>query len=154
MNAKQRPRTGLRATKAAIQLHGLSVVSRRTVAGKALIAWRQALVDALGGETNVSPQKAALIDAVCRTKAILDHLDAFILGQSSLVNRRNRTLLPIVRERMTIADSLSRSLSLLGLEKLEPPPPSLDEYITRVEPPVIDEPTDEPTDYANKEPKE
>ena len=76
---KPRPRTGLNALKARVKVRGLAAIDRRTVAARALLAWQDEVLAALGGEENVSPQKRALVEVACRTKLYLDHLDAYIL---------------------------------------------------------------------------
>jgi len=54
---------------------------------------------------------------VVRTRLFLEHVDAYLLALPSLVNHRKRALLPIVRERIQLADALSRYLGQLGLER-------------------------------------
>jgi hypothetical protein len=51
---------------------------------------------------------------------MLDSIDAWILTQPSLVNKRNRSLLPVVRERTQLADALARYLGMLGLSRRHP----------------------------------
>lgn len=53
-----------------------------------------------------------------RSKLYLDSLDAYLVAQTSLVNGRRRTVIHVLRERQTIADSLARVLQALGLERL------------------------------------
>jgi hypothetical protein len=115
---KTRTRHGLNAAMTRIKLRGLSAIDMRTVAARDLIAWRQELLNALGGNDNVSPQKWALIDLAVRTKALIDHCDAFLLAEPSIINRRRKALLPLVAQRQTLCDSLSRLLSQIGLERV------------------------------------
>jgi hypothetical protein len=51
-------------------------------------AWRKELVADLGGETALSAQQRALVDAVVRTRLFLEHLDAWLLGGSPRNVRR------------------------------------------------------------------
>ncbi len=51
------------------------------------------------------------------------------MEQRSLVNARKRAVLPVVRERTQLADSLARNLLALGLERRVRPEPSLKEYV-------------------------
>jgi hypothetical protein len=44
-------------------------------------------------------------------------IDGWLVQQPSLVDRRKRALLPVVRERQSLADALVRYLSVLGLER-------------------------------------
>ena len=62
-------------------------------------------------------EQAAIVDLAVRTKLLLDSVDACPLVQPSLVNARRKTLLPVVRERQQLADSLARMLERLGLDR-------------------------------------
>lgn len=64
-----------------------------------------------------------------RQKLLLESVDAWLLVQPSLVNGRKRALLPVVRERQALADSLARYLTQLGLERRAKPLPSLNDYL-------------------------
>ncbi len=110
-------RHGLTRLKAAVRGLGGRVVDRRTTLGKALAEWRQELIQDLGGPDAVSTQARAIVDLAVRTKLLLDSVDAWLLTQPSLVNKRARALLPVVRERQQLADGLSRYLQALGLER-------------------------------------
>ena len=69
-----------------------------------------------------------------RQKLLLESVDAWLLIQPSLVNGRKRALLPVVRERQGLADSLARYLAQLGLERRAKPVPSLDDYLRQRRP--------------------
>jgi hypothetical protein len=45
------------------------------------------------------------------------------------VNRRTRSAFSIVEQRARIADSLPRQLVALDLDRMSPPPMSLDQYV-------------------------
>ncbi len=131
MTRRKYSRHGLHALKKRVLVAGLEAVDGRTVAAKALLAWRRELVADLGGVENLSAQQMALVELAARTKLLVDSVDAWIMQQRSLVNARKRALLPVVRERTQLADSLARYLSQLGLERKAPPPLSLQEYLAR-----------------------
>jgi hypothetical protein len=57
-----------------------------------------------------------VVELAVHTKLLLDSIDAWLLRQPSLIDRRKRALLPVVRERQHLADALARYLGLLGLE--------------------------------------
>ncbi|HLK11092.1 MAG TPA: hypothetical protein VKW76_06910 [Candidatus Binatia bacterium] len=101
--------------------------TKRTALGRALRAWKADLVRDLGGDP--STQQAAIIDLAVRTKLLLDSIDAWLLVQPSLVNARKRALLPVVRERQSLADALARYLGQLGLERKARDVPDLMAYI-------------------------
>lgn len=83
----------------------------------------------LGGEAAVSAQQVALVEIATRTKLYIDHLDAFLMEQHSLVNAKRKAVLPALRERQSLADSLARILGQLGLERRQAPPKSLEQYL-------------------------
>ncbi len=99
--------------------------------GGALSAWRDGLVRDLGGESAISMQQRAMIDLCVRTYLILEHIDRWMLANQAIINRRNRTLFPIARHRQRYADSLSKYLQALGLEKRQPPAEDLTSYLER-----------------------
>lgn len=122
------PRTGLGALKAKVKVRGLTAIDQRTLAARALLDWRRQVLDDLGGEENIAATKLALVETAVRTKLYLDHVDAFLLERSALVNRRKK-LIPLVEQRQRLADSLARILTQLGLEKKGPKPVTLDSYL-------------------------
>jgi hypothetical protein len=88
---------------------GLPVLKRavkRTATGKALAKWRADLIRDLGGD--VSTQEFAIIDLAVKSKLTLDSIDVWLLTQESLINKRKKGLLPVVKERQALADGLAR----------------------------------------------
>jgi hypothetical protein len=103
---------------ARIKLKGLGAIDRRTAAARETLAFRRELATALGGEPDLSPQKKRLVDMAARASLLLDHVDAWLFEQRSLVNARGKTLLPVLVQRQTIADHLARLLDKLGLDRV------------------------------------
>ena len=65
---------------------------------------------------------------------LLASLDAYLFAlaaRDGLANRRSRRAFAIVADRMRVADSLTRQLQALGLERHAKPMPSLNEYLAR-----------------------
>jgi len=122
---------GLFRLKAALKLRGWSGIDGRSLGAKQLFSWRSELVSSLGGERNLTPQRKAIIETVCRTRLFLDTLDIWLMGQPSLLLVRKRTILPALRERQSLADSLLRHLQALGLERVAAPVEDLQGYIKR-----------------------
>jgi hypothetical protein len=60
----------------------------------------------LGGIEVVSTQELALVEEAVKTKLILDSVDAWLLMQPTLINKRNRSLLPAVRDRHALVATL------------------------------------------------
>ena len=106
---------GLVTLKAAVKVLGGRVIDKRTTLGKTLKKWRGDLIVDLGGD--VSTQQEAVVDLCVRSKLMLDSIDTWLLTQPSLINKRKKSLLPIVRERQILADGLAKYLSMLGLER-------------------------------------
>jgi hypothetical protein len=92
-------------------------LDKRTAMGKALERWRRELIDDLGGDENISAQQRAIIDLAVKNKLILDSIDRWIFQQASLIDKRKRALLPVVRERQSIANALAEYMDRLGLER-------------------------------------
>ena len=105
---------------ARIKLRGLSAIDRRTVAAREYLALRRELANALGGEADLTPQQRKLIDMAARASALLDHVDAWLFQQRSLVNARAKTLLPILVQRQALADHLVRLLDKLPVPEQAP----------------------------------
>jgi hypothetical protein len=90
-------------------------VDDRSAVGVALRRFQRELVDDLGGDP--SRAQRAIIETVSRTWLLLTSLDDWLSRQPSVVNAKKRALLPIVLQRQTLADSLLRHLTALGLER-------------------------------------
>jgi len=123
-------------------VRGLQAIDRRTAAGRALVTFRSELLQDLGGEAAVSAQKRAIVDLAVRTRLYVDSIDAWIVAQPTLINARRRALLPVLRERQALADSLARLLGQLGLERRQKPIPAPweiddDEPEPVPEPPIV-----------------
>jgi hypothetical protein len=122
-------RTGYRALPARVKVAGLSAIDRRTHCARALLDWRRDLIADLGGEDAVTAQQRALVEVATRTKLYVDHLDAWLMGQRSLVNAKKKAAHPVLLQRQQLADALARHLAMLGLERKAKPVMSLDAYI-------------------------
>ncbi len=120
---------GLTAMKSALSKPGARAIDRRTKIGKALLQWRNELNEDPGGVDAVTTQQLAIVELTVMSKLMLDSIDAWLLKQPSLVNARKKSLLPVVRERQQLADSLARYMGQLGLERRDRPTPSLQEYL-------------------------
>ena len=110
-------RHGLTTAKRTLRTWGERAIDGRSRTGRALAAWRSALIDDLGGEEQVSAQQLTVLELAARTKVLLDGIDAWLFEQPSLVNKRDRKLFAVVKERQQLADSLARYMGMLGLER-------------------------------------
>ena len=116
----------LRAARARIRLEGLRSIDKRTAAGRALVDWKESLTAALGGSENVSPQQLAVVEEAVRSKAYLDHIDAFLLSLDSVIHKRRKKLYPIVLSRMQVAEHFMRQMDRLGFARIPKPLPAID----------------------------
>jgi hypothetical protein len=97
--------------------------------GVALREWRSEMIEALGGESAISPQQRALIELATRTHLLIESIDRFVFSMPSPVNRRQRKLYAVVEQRQRLVDSMARLLGQLGLARLPKPTPSLRELL-------------------------
>ena len=121
--------SGLYALKRAIRGLDMGKVDRRYRVFRVLAEWRESLLLDLGGQENLSTQQVAIVDLAAKSKLLLDSLDAWLLQQPSLINARKKSVLPVLRERQQLVDSLARILGQLGLERKAKPVPTLAQYV-------------------------
>lgn len=117
LTARTYSKHGLNTLRKSLKYSRNALTSRRYKLGRVLWEWRQELVRDVGGEAAISTQQLAVIDLAVKTKLLLDSMDAWLLTQPSLIDKRRRALLPVVRERQALADALARYMGLLGLER-------------------------------------
>jgi hypothetical protein len=117
MSNEKHGMTVLRRTLDEIADRGRKVIDERTKLGKELMRWRAELVQDLGGQEGLSTQQLALVDICMRTRLMLDSVDAWLLRQPSIIDKRKRQLFPVVQQRTALADALARHLGALGLTR-------------------------------------
>ena len=104
-------------------------IERLGEVGEALQAWRQAIVDDLGGDQAVSAMELSVIELATKTHLLLASVDRFLLEQKSLINKSKRQLFPIVLQRQHLADALARYMGQLGLTRRARPTQTLQDYL-------------------------
>ncbi len=114
-------------------VRGLTAIDKRTAAARSLIADRDEWIQDMGGPEAISGKQRVILEAAVRTNLYIQHLDAWLMEQRSLVNFKRRSVLPVLKERQTLVDSLARLLGLLGLERKAKPVPSLQDYLRDIE---------------------
>jgi hypothetical protein len=88
------------------------------------------LLNHCGGERLVSAVRRRIIERIVFTEYQLDCLDLYLVKLGPrIVNRRKRTLIPIVRERDALVSTLTKLYEQIGLDPRKPPVPTLAEYM-------------------------
>jgi len=141
---------GLHSMRTAMKELGSRAIDRRTATGKALAAWQGEIIQDLGGPDALSTQQLAVLDLAVKTKLLVDSVDAWLLSQRSIINVRKRALIPAIGQRIQLADSLSRYLGQLGLERKQPPAPNLQDYLRQkaLEKSENEQTTENPSNHA------
>lgn len=89
----------------------------RTDEGRFVASKRGDLIADLGGEDNLSTQERALVDESVFLMLQLAHVNAWLAKQPALVNKRTKSLHPVVRERLALVTTLRTILGDLGLKR-------------------------------------
>ena len=97
--------------------------------GEAVKVWQDSIIHDLGGGQNISAMQRSIVELAAKTHLLLAGIDQWLLKQPSLINKRKRQLFPIVQQRQALADSLSRYMSTLGLEKKVKQAPNIQDYL-------------------------
>lgn len=120
---------GLKGLMARVSVKGMKALDRRSAGYRALVEWRVELMRDLGTEESLTAQEKVLVDLVLRTKLFLDHIDSWLMTQESLVNKKKRSLYPVMAQRNSLTNVMVNLLGQLGLERREKKMPGLMEYI-------------------------
>ncbi len=112
-----------------LKKNGLGAIDQRSALAKEIGKHRSELVADLGGEENLSVQQHKIVDEYLKRYVMLETIDGWIFTQPSLLNKRTRSLYPIVLQRQTIADGMIRCLERLGLQRKAKKIPSIQDYI-------------------------
>ena len=129
--ARRASRHGLNAAKTRVALRGWAAIDMRTAAAQEMVSFRAELTAALGGEGELSPQRKKLIDLAARASLYLDHVDSWLAAQETFINRRARSVFPVLLQRQALADHVARILDKLGLDRQRRQAPSLDQYLVQ-----------------------
>jgi hypothetical protein len=131
--SKSKPRcyqkSGIYAARAAILNNGSKPIDKRTQAGRSIQEWKAAIISDLGGEEELTTAKQAIVDLAVKNMLLIGIIDKFVFQEQAVVNKRSRSLFPIINQRQALADSLIRYLTTLGLERVAKRVPALSEYL-------------------------
>ena len=107
---------------------GLSALDGRSAAARSLKTWKAQVSADLGND--LSAQEQTLLHVAAMDIALLIVADAWLRENAeSVVNRRRKTFVPLVRERLTVASHLTETLKHLGLKRVPRPVLSLAEVL-------------------------
>jgi hypothetical protein len=111
----------------------------RSAVAVAVRNWKADVRRDLGSD--LTRAQETVLEAAAQAWVILSSLDDWIARQPSLVTRK-RQLLPVVRDRMQVADSLARQLERLGLERRSKDAEAVDTILARLRTPPTERPVD------------
>jgi hypothetical protein len=107
-------------------------IDRRSALYLELRDREEALVAGVGGREVLSPQKQALLPTCAQVWLELDCLNHYIAQSGSrLIDKRKKTLQPIVHDRNRQAMTLKSLLEVIGLERMPKPIEDLETYLKR-----------------------
>src|SRR5438093_8787470 len=117
--SRRRGRThGLYAMRRSLSLLTTRRLDGRSAVAVAVRRWKEDVRTDLGGD--LSRAQETILEAAAQAWIILSSLDDYIARQPTLVTKK-RALLPVVVQRMQIAEGLARNLERLGLERRAKP---------------------------------
>src|SRR5262249_24094707 len=110
-----RPAThGLYALKKSVAKLTTRRLDGRSALAVAVRRWKEDIRRDLGGD--LSRAQETILEVAAQSWVIVSSLDDWIARQPSLVTKK-RTVLPVVVQRMQIAEGLARNLERLGLQR-------------------------------------
>lgn len=115
--------------------HGLTRLLRsrmqhldgRSALSQSIAKYRAELTASLGGSDNLSAQENTLVEMCSRDWLMLQHIDAYLF-QTGIFNKKRRQAYALTVQRMQLADSLTRRLQALGLQR-RAKPLTLNDYL-------------------------
>jgi hypothetical protein len=112
--AGRKPTHGYRVMRRALGQLTTRRLDGRSAVAVAVRGWKADIRRDLGDD--LTRAQETILEGAAQAWVILSSLDDWISRQPSLVTRK-RQLLPVVRDRMQVADSLARMLERLGLQR-------------------------------------
>ena len=111
-------KTGVFRLKRVLKERGIKALDGRSTAARAIKEWRASVEADLGGRDALSRQEQTVLDMCAAAVFLLGQIDVWIGAHpEQLVNGRRRSVAPVVRERVAVADHLARLLGQLGLQR-------------------------------------
>jgi len=107
---------GLSAARRILRTYGDRAIDKRAHFARELAKWRRALIADLGGD--VSIQQSVIVDLAVKNKLLIDSIDVWLSDERNVLNKRRKTLYPVVMQRQALADGLARYMAQLGLHRV------------------------------------
>jgi hypothetical protein len=124
--------TGLYTAERRMSEKGLSALDGRSAIARAVRGWRAEVAQDLGGRDALSQAKRTLLDVAAQDVVLLSITDTWLRENPGLVvNKRKRSLAPIVLERLRVAQHLADTLRSLGLDRVAKDVPTLASYMAK-----------------------
>ena len=98
-----------------LKQRGLKAIDGRTVEGLDVRAFGAGLVEHLGGEVHVTATKQEVVELAMVNRWLRREIQRFMATLPTLINRKKRTMAPIVREWMALANQQADLMVKLGL---------------------------------------
>lgn len=108
----------------------LSQIDGRSILSRTIQEWQGELVASLGGREVLSAQQIIMIDMVVKDRLAIESIETWLAGQPPLVNKRRRSLYPVVQQLSQLKDGMTRRLIALGLERRSRPLTSLRDILS------------------------
>jgi hypothetical protein len=124
--AGRKPTHGARIMRRTLRALTTKRLDGRTAIAVAVRRWKEDVRRDLGGD--LTRAQETILELAAQSWVIVSSLDDYIARQPSLVTRK-RSVIPVVVQRMQIAEGLARHLAQLGLERRAAPVPDLRDYI-------------------------
>jgi hypothetical protein len=117
--------------KRAVKELGARAIDGRTTLAKELEAERRELIQALGGESEVSAQERAIIHMIAQKRVRRRIASQWaLLNPEKLFDRRKRSFAPLALQLEQLEESEARLLEKLGLKRRAKQLPSLSECLS------------------------
>jgi len=119
-------KSGFHAMAASLSRDGLSALDRRSTQARAIKVWKAQVSADLGDD--LSAQELTLLEVAAVDMALLTVADTWLRENAAgVINKRKRTFVPLVRERLAVASHLAELLRVLGTKRRARPTLSLPE---------------------------
>jgi len=122
-------KSGYWALKRALKGVGYLQIDKRTALGAELARKRERIYACSTGVENLSEFELDLIEKYIQTDLLIENINGFLFETGAVINRRKRSLYPIVEQRTRLIEANAKIASMLGLKRREAPVMDLKTYL-------------------------